>query len=138
MQLFTHIPVILSLVLLILIHASAVFIKNKAGTVISFVGIGLHIAALPLLLYYKLSIEDSVLFYMISVFSYTLISVIYFYLGEKKACSENDVATDSADANAEEGIITQKEDSESSDAASAIEKTADEFSEERKESEDTV
>ena len=86
MQLFSHTAIIISLVALILIHGCTLFIKNnKLCLAVALVGIALHIAALPLLLYYKLSIEDSVLFYMISVFAYTLIHTVSFAVNKKRA-----------------------------------------------------
>ena len=90
MQLFSHTAIIISLVALILIHVCTLFIKNaKLCTAISFVGIGLHVAVLPLLLYYKLSIEDSVLFYMISVFCYTLIHTLGFAYDKKRCVAKS-------------------------------------------------
>ena len=80
-------PAVLAiLAVLIALHVVSLFVSEKIAKILTYVNIGLHILTLLPLLYFKFTIEDGVLVYMISLFAYTLASVIAY---EKRKCAED-------------------------------------------------
>ena len=72
----------------IAIHAATEFLPRTAARIVGYVNILLHaLAVLPLGIL-KFTIEEAVLFYMISVFFFTLIRTASFIVREKRAQGE--------------------------------------------------
>ncbi len=88
-------PIIMAiLALIIAIHILAAVLKETASRILNFVNIFLHIAMVPLLIYYKFTVEESVLLYMISVTVYTFSFVIKFKTEQKNMKEENKSSDD--------------------------------------------
>ena len=89
MQLFDNfpatLPALLGLVLLIGMHAPAVFCGKKISLIFSVVNICLHIVYLFVLVAEHFGIEESVLLYMISIFSYTVMFTARYLYEKRKA-----------------------------------------------------
>ncbi len=86
MEFLAHPYLLISLLVLIALHvlAAVLYRRRLVAKILNYVNIGLHIALLPLLAYMKLTIEEAVLFYMISIFSYTLIFAVLHASLEKR------------------------------------------------------
>ncbi len=80
MLLFSTPIITVLLVFASVLHLLSAVLKQAVSRALIFINIFLHIATIPLLIYYKFSIEDGVLFYMISVTVYTF----FWFIREKK------------------------------------------------------
>lgn len=76
MTIFSQWYLIALLAIMIAVHAAAAFIGDNFAIYANSANIGLHILGIFLLMLAKAPLEEAVLFYMISVFSYTL----FFYI----------------------------------------------------------
>lgn len=83
MELINYPVLPILLFVLVGLHALGIFLRGTASKIIFYLNILLHVLALPLLSYYGIVIEESVLFYMISIFAYTLLSLISYALIER-------------------------------------------------------
>ena len=90
MILFETPLVLVTLLVLIGLHIGILFMPEVLAKIMTYVNIGLHIAILPLMLMYQYTIEEGVLVYMISVFSYTLASFIKYERSIKSALENAD------------------------------------------------
>ena len=90
MFLFETPLVLLALTLLIGLHVGILFMPDMIAKIMNYVNIGLHIAILPLMLTYRYTIEEGVLVYMISVFSYSLASYIKYTRSKKTELSSSE------------------------------------------------
>ena len=85
-------PIIpIALAVLIVLHAAAVILRGALGKVISYINILLHVAMLLPLSYYKIAIEEAVLVYLVSIFSYTLISTVHYGITVRRAAKTHDL-----------------------------------------------
>lgn len=71
-MIFTTPLILISLILLCAINIASVFLKDLAMKICNYVNIALHAGCIFLLMYHEIPIDDAVLYYMISVFVYTL------------------------------------------------------------------
>ncbi len=83
MILFSTMPVLLALALLVLLHLLSTLFEGIVSKVLTYINISLHVFLVIPLLIYDFSFEEGVLVYMISITFYTLFGFIR-YLYEKK------------------------------------------------------
>ena len=76
MALFHSIPAMCAIILIISIHIISAFMKDNIAKILQFVNIGLHIALFLILILSDIPIDEAVLSYMISVFTYLLVGYI--------------------------------------------------------------
>lgn len=88
-KLFTEPLVLLLLLLLIGMHAAAIFTKGNVSKIIQYVNIGLHLLLFVPMINAKFHIEEAVLVYLISFFAYTLISA-FAYKREQAAAERRE------------------------------------------------
>ena len=70
-MIFYTLPYILApLLLMLILHVVAVFLRDPIGKILAYVNIGLHIIFVFLLILGKVPLEESVLLFMISVSVY--------------------------------------------------------------------
>ena len=91
MKLFSTPIVLLLLFVLLAMHFASLITKNKISKKINYVNIGLHILMFIPMLNCNFNIEEAVLVYMISVFGYTLMSVLVYKRNVKKAEKISDI-----------------------------------------------
>lgn len=91
LKIFTEPLVLFLLLLLIGMHAAAIFTKGKVSKIIAYVNIGLHLLLFIPMLNAKFHIEEAVLTYLISFFFYTLISLVEYKAAQKRAERESAV-----------------------------------------------
>ena len=97
LKIFTEPAVLLSLIVLIGMHAAAVFTKGRISEILGYVNIGLHLLLFIPMLDAKFHIEEAVLVYLISFFAYTLLSVIEYRAQEKRAAQSASAETEAAE-----------------------------------------
>ncbi len=82
MALFHSIPALCAIILIIAVHVVSAFMKEKIAKILQFVNIGLHNALFLTLMLSDIPIDEAVLSYMISVFTYLLVGYIRHGGGE--------------------------------------------------------
>lgn len=106
---------ILLLLAFIAMHIATELLPRTAAHIVSYVNIFLHaLAVLPLGIL-KFTIEEAVLFYMISVFSLTLIRTVSFLVRGKRAQSKESGNSSDSDDSSISGNIGKSSDSISID-----------------------
>lgn len=76
MAFYTSWYVTATFALMLLLHVASAFLPSKWGSVLSKVNIGVHIAIVPLLLLAKISLEESVLLFLISLLVFLLLGML--------------------------------------------------------------
>ena len=109
-------PILLgALAVLIVLHIVSLILHGMGAKLVSYVNIALHVAFLFPLAYYKIRIEEAVLCYLVSVFSYTLAATVHHYVISRRA----------AKAAEAESAVTDTVESDESRAAIGEEKGGD-------------
>lgn len=90
MVLFQSIASLILLGTVVLIHIATQFVDGILAKILTFVNIALHIAIIIPLLLDSVPIEEALLVYMISIFSYTLFSYLNHIVAVKKEGREAD------------------------------------------------
>ena len=110
-------PILLgALAVLIVLHIVSIILHGMGAKLVSYLNIALHVAFLFPLAYYKIRIEEAVLCYLVSVFSYTLAATVHHYVISRRAAAK------AAEA---ESAVTDTVESDESRAAIGEEKGGD-------------
>lgn len=72
------------------LHALASFLPRILSFLVGGVNIVLHIASLVMLMVFKVDVDEALLFFMISIFVYTLLFYIRYEICRRKARREED------------------------------------------------
>lgn len=76
MTVFLSLPVLLGLAIILVLHILSQRLSELYGKIALFVNIALHIAMFVVLAFLGASADEVVLFFMCSVFLYTLVALI--------------------------------------------------------------
>ena len=111
MKIFSAPAALAALGVCIILHVAAVCIPERASRILNYVNIGLHVVLVAVLAISGLTIEESVLAYLISLFVYTSASAIRYKLDAQRkarlAVFEESFAASrkNSTADAEEGEV---------------------------------
>lgn len=75
MAFYTSWYVTMTFSLILLLHIASAFLPAKWGNILAKVNIGVHIAAVPLLLLAKIPLEECVLLFLISLLIFLLLGM---------------------------------------------------------------
>ena len=78
MTIFTNPWLLIALIAVCVLHILANFLPGILAKIVNYVNIGLHIASLGLLMWQRCNVDESLLFFMISIFVYTLVAFVYY------------------------------------------------------------
>ncbi len=111
MKIFSAPAALVALGVCIILHVAAVCTPERASRILNYVNIGLHVVLVAVLAISGLTIEESVLAYLISLFVYTSASAIRYKLDAQRtarlAALEESFAASrkNSTAGAEEGEV---------------------------------
>ncbi len=88
MQLFDNpkatLFVFIALAVFAVLHVLSIFLDEELAKILSYVNIGLHICAIFLFMWLNMSIFQTVLVYMMSIFVYTQINFVLYLISKRR------------------------------------------------------
>ena len=88
MVLFTTPSILVALILVSGLHIASSFTPGIVSKILNYVNIALHLASLVLLMWQKCEVDETLLFYIISIFVYTVIAFVRYEIGARRAKRE--------------------------------------------------
>ena len=90
MIIFTTPMLFAALIAMCAIHIAVSFLPSLIAKILNYVNLGLHIATLVLLMYYRADVDEALLLYMVSIFVYSVNAAVRYKIGSKRKNKEEE------------------------------------------------
>ncbi len=102
MELFTNLYAMGTLAVFMLLHVICVLLPELPAKILGYVNIALHVAGVVAFAFFGLTIEEAVLLYLISVFTYTLAQYVRYTVNARRAALADTVTEEAGDESTNE------------------------------------
>ena len=97
MELFTNLYAMGTLGVFMVLHVVCVLLPELPAKILGYVNIALHAAGVVAFAFFGLTIEEAVLLYLISVFTYTLAQYVRYTVNARRAALADTVTDEAGD-----------------------------------------